>query len=35
MVLLDRNIFDITPEEILETRVLKTFVDGELLYQAD
>lgn len=34
MVLLDRDIFTVSPEEVLNTKVLKTFVDGEIVYQA-
>lgn len=33
MVLLDRDIFSLDPEQLLETQVLMTFVDGEIGYQ--
>lgn len=32
LVVLDRNIFETPPEEILETKVKMTMVDGELVY---
>ena len=35
MVLLDRDIFTISPEDILNTKVLQTWVDGEILFQSD
>lgn len=33
IVLLDRDIFTIPAEDILETKVLKTFVNGEMVYE--
>jgi len=34
MVVLDRDITTVDPEEILETRVLKTIIGGEVVYEA-
>ncbi|GAB4520865.1 MAG: amidohydrolase [Parvularculaceae bacterium] len=33
LVILDRNLFDIPPEEILETQVDLTMVDGEIVFR--
>ncbi len=35
LVIMDRNLFDITPDELLEAKVLYTFVGGEMLYRAE
>ena len=35
MIVLDRNLFDITPAEIAETRVLTTIFEGRVVYQAE
>ena len=35
MIVLDRNLFDITPTEIAETRVLTTIFEGRVVYQAE
>jgi predicted amidohydrolase YtcJ len=35
MVILDKNLFAATPEEILETEVLLTIMDGEITYKND
>jgi predicted amidohydrolase YtcJ len=32
-IVLDRNIFKIEPAEILQTKVLQTWIDGELVYE--
>ena len=32
-VLIDQNIMEINPDKIPHTKVLKTFVNGELVYQ--
>lgn len=34
-IVLDRNIFEIPPGNIAETRVLQTFFEGELVFEAD
>lgn len=34
MIVLDRNVFDIPPEEIARTRVLQTIVGGKTVYEA-
>ena len=34
-IIIDRNIMEIEAAKIPNTRVLKTFVDGELVYQND
>ena len=34
MIVLDRNVFDIPPEEIAQTRVLQTIVGGKTVYEA-
>ena len=34
MVVLDRDITTVDPEEVLETRVLKTIIGGEVVYEA-
>jgi len=33
-IVLDRLIFELPPEEVAETKVLKTFFEGELIYSA-
>lgn len=33
MILLDRDIFEITPQQIMETKVIMTMVGGEVLYE--
>ena len=33
MALLDRDIFTVAPEELLETKAVMTFIDGQLVYQ--
>lgn len=35
MVVIDRNIFDILVTDIHNTRVLMTFIEGEMVYEAD
>jgi hypothetical protein len=35
LVVMDRNLFDATPAEILEAKPLYTFVDGKVAYQAE
>ncbi|MBZ0299211.1 MAG: amidohydrolase [Anaerolineae bacterium] len=35
LVVLDRNLYTIPPDEILETQVLRTMVDGEWRFRAD
>jgi predicted amidohydrolase YtcJ len=35
LVVLDRNLFDIPPDEISETRVLLTVLEGEIVYRAE
>lgn len=35
IVVMDRNLFDAAPEELLESRPLYTIVDGEIVYQQD
>jgi predicted amidohydrolase YtcJ len=34
-IILDRNIMEIDADKIPNTQVLKTFIDGELVYQND
>jgi predicted amidohydrolase YtcJ len=34
MVVLDRDPFQVTPRQLLQTRVLRTVVNGETVYQA-
>ena len=34
-IIIDQNIMEIDPEKIPHTKVLKTFIDGELVYQND
>ena len=34
LVVLERNLFEIPPEEIGEVRVLETLVDGRTVYRA-
>jgi predicted amidohydrolase YtcJ len=34
LVVLDRNLFDIPPDEIGETRVLMTLLEGEVVHRA-
>ena len=34
-VVLDQDIFDLPAEEIGRTKVLQTYIDGELVYAAD
>ena len=34
LVVLERNLFEISPEEIGEVRVLETLVDGRTVYRA-
>jgi predicted amidohydrolase YtcJ len=34
MVVLDRNLFEVTPSQISQVRVLRTFVEGEEVYTA-
>jgi predicted amidohydrolase YtcJ len=33
MVVLDRDIFSVDPDEIIDTKVLLTVIDGEVVYQ--
>jgi predicted amidohydrolase YtcJ len=33
VVILDQNLFDISPEKILETKILMTVLDGEIVYK--
>jgi predicted amidohydrolase YtcJ len=33
LIILDKNLFQATPQEILETEVLLTIMDGEVTYQ--
>ena len=33
MVILDKNIFDIPVEEIKDTKVLKTILNGKIVYE--
>lgn len=33
VIVLDRNLFKIKPKEILDTKVLVTIIDGEIVYQ--
>ena len=33
MVILDKNIFDIPEEEIKDTKVLKTILNGKIVYE--
>jgi hypothetical protein len=33
IVILDRNLFDVSPEKLLETKVLMTVLDGEVVYK--
>lgn len=35
LVIMDRNLFASTPEELLEAKPLYTFIDGEVVYQAE
>lgn len=35
VVIMDRNLFAATPEEILKATPLYTFIDGEVVYKAD
>lgn len=35
IVVMDRNLFDATPAELLEAKPLYTFIDGEIVYQAE
>lgn len=34
MIVLDRNLFEVEPTDIRNTRVLKTIVNGELVYES-
>ena len=34
-IIIDQNIMEIDPKKIPHTKVLKTFIDGELVYQND
>ena len=34
-VVVDQNIFEVPAEEIANTKVLRTFIDGELVYSID
>jgi hypothetical protein len=33
LVILNQNIFEIAPEEIINTKVALTMIDGEIMYQ--
>lgn len=35
MIILDRNLFDVTPDKIAETRVLRTIFEGRVIYEAN
>ena len=35
IVIMDRNLFDASPAEILEAKPLYTFIDGQVMYQAE
>lgn len=35
IVIMDRNLFEVEPEEVLKAKPLYTFVDGEIAYQAE
>ena len=35
LVIMDRNLFASAPEELLEAKPLYTFIDGEVVYQAE
>ena len=35
LVVLDRNLFDTPPDEISETRVLMTLLEGEVVHRAE
>lgn len=35
IVIMDQNLFESTPEEILEAKPLYTFIDGEIAYKAE
>ena len=32
VIVLDRNLFEVKPQEILDTKVLVTIMDGEIVY---
>ena len=32
VIVLDRNLFEVKPKEILDTKVLVTIMDGEIVY---
>lgn len=32
VIVLDRNLFEVKPKEILDTKVLGTIMDGEIIY---
>ena len=32
VIVLDRNLFEVKPTEILDTKVLVTIMDGEIIY---
>lgn len=32
VIVLDRNLFEVKPKEILDTKVLVTIMDGEIIY---
>ena len=34
-IVINQNIMEIDPEKIPQTKVLKTFIDGKLVYQND
>ena len=33
VIVLDRNLFEVKPKEILDTKVLVTIMDGEIIYK--
>ena len=33
VIVLDRNLFEVKPKEILDTKVLVTIMDGEIIYR--
>jgi len=33
VVILDQNLFEISPERILDTRVIMTVLDGKIIYK--
>jgi hypothetical protein len=35
IIVLDRNIFEVPITDVHKTKVLMTFIEGELVYQAD